>query len=162
MSTSAVATGTECRCCGNAPAMANSPVQGAYRRHHREQAAMARELDELEARRWSPCGRAAGAGGTVSARASLLSGREARGTGTRKFRRRSRPVPPPAVVALARPAEPVLEQLKLREARVRCRFPSPRIRATAGVAYRMDRGTPPKKANAALWPSQNASVVSVG
>ena len=55
---------------GNAPATANSPVQGAYRRHHREQAAMARELDDpaRDARRWSPCGPAAappGAGGTV-------------------------------------------------------------------------------------------------
>ena len=37
--------------------------------------------------------------------------------------------------------------------RVRCRFPSPRMRATARVvlAYRMERGTPPKNATAALW-----------
>ena len=41
--------------------------------------------------------------------------------------------------------------------RVRCRFPSPRIRATASLvlSYRMERGTPPKNATAALWPSQN-------
>ena len=45
--------------------------------------------------------------------------------------------------------------------RVRCRFPSPRMRATARLAlsYGMERGTPPKNATAASWPSQNASVV---
>jgi hypothetical protein len=48
--------------------------------------------------------------------------------------------------------------------RVRCRTPSPRMRATASVvlSYRIERGTLPKNANAALCPSQNASAVSAG
>lgn len=47
---------------------------------------------------------------------------------------------------------------------VRLRVPSPRIFATASVVLsnRIDSGTPPKKAKAATWPSQNASVVSAG
>src|SRR5215211_7398054 len=48
--------------------------------------------------------------------------------------------------------------------RVRWRTPSPRMRATASVvlSYRIEPGTLPKKLNAALCPSQNASVVSAG
>ena len=34
--------------------------------------------------------------------------------------------------------------------------------ASLVLSYRMERGTPPKNATAALWPSQNASVVSAG
>ena len=62
------------------------------------------------------------------------------------------------VVALARPAEPVLEQI--REDGVRCR--SPRMRATASLvlSYRMDHAA--EERNRRLWPSQNASVVSAG
>jgi hypothetical protein len=43
-------------------------------------------------------------------------------------------------------------------------LPSPQIFATAIVvlSYRIDSGTPPKNAKAALCPSQNASVVSAG
>src|SRR3979411_753951 len=48
--------------------------------------------------------------------------------------------------------------------RVRCRLPSPRMRATAilVLSYRIDGGTPPKNANARIWPSQKASVVITG
>jgi hypothetical protein len=44
------------------------------------------------------------------------------------------------------------------KARVRSRFPSPQIFATAIVvlSYRIDSGTPPKKANAQTCPSRNA------
>src|SRR3981081_1016262 len=40
--------------------------------------------------------------------------------------------------------------------RVRCRLPSPRMRATAilVLSYRIDLATPPKNANARTWPSQ--------
>ena len=50
------------------------------------------------------------------------------------------------------------------KARVRVRWPSPRIRATASLvlSYSIDSGTPPKKAKAATCPSRNASVVSAG
>ena len=87
---------------------------------------MARELDDpaRDARRWSPCGPAAAPPWRrrhCSARASLRAAKlSARGTGTRKFRR-MKPTSPSdlaLVVALARPAEPVLEQivgLKFRE-----------------------------------------------
>ena len=72
------------------------------------------------------------------------------------------------VVAFARSAQPILEQvvrLQLGETRA-CvaRLPSPRMRATAilVLSYRIDFGTPPKNANARTWPSQKASVVSAG
>ena len=50
------------------------------------------------------------------------------------------------------------------KARVRSRRPSPQILATAilVLSYRIDSGTPPKKAKAATCPSRNASVVSRG
>src|SRR5580704_17126088 len=65
------------------------------------------------------------------------------------------------VVAFARSAEPVLEQvvrLQLGEPRVRYRLPSPRMLATAilVLSYRIDCGTPPTNANARIWPSQKA------
>ena len=102
---------------------------------------------------------------------SIVEGREALGT-----RDGDQEVPPDEadqsldlalVVALARPAEPVLEQivgLKLREDARSLPLPIAQDRATASLvlSYRMERGTPPKKATAALWPSQNASVVSAG
>ena len=73
-----------------------------------------------------------------SARASLRAAKlSARGTGTRKFRR-MKPTSPSnlaLVVALARPAEPVLEQivgLKLREGR-----------AFAAASHRPGSGQPP-------------------
>jgi len=71
------------------------------------------------------------------------------------------------VVALARPTEPVLEQivrLQLAEHPRGWRSPSPRIRATAilVLSYRIDRGTPPKNVKARTCPSQKASVVSAG
>ena len=45
-----------------------------------------------------------------------------------------------------------------------CSLPSPRVRATAilVLSKRIKRGTPPKKANPATWPSQKVSVVSPG
>jgi hypothetical protein len=44
------------------------------------------------------------------------------------------------------------------------RLPSPRMRATATLrlSYKIDSGTPPKKANAEMCPSRKASVVSAG
>ena len=102
---------------------------------------------------------------------SIVEGREALGT-----RDGDQEVPPDEadqsldlalVVALARPAEPVLEQivgLKLREDARSLPLPiaqDPGNRQL-GVVVQDGSGTPPKKANAALWPSQNASVVSAG
>ena len=133
---------------------------------------MARELDDpaRDARRWSPCGpeprRLAPA---ALFGESIVEGREAlaRFNGDQE-------VPPDEadqsldlalVVALARPAEPVLEQivgLKLREDARSLPLPIAQDPGNRQKSYRMDRGTPPKKANAALWPSQNASVVSAG
>jgi len=48
--------------------------------------------------------------------------------------------------------------------RPRVQSPSPRMRATAifVLSYKIDWGTPPKKAKAETWPSQKASVVSPG
>ena len=71
------------------------------------------------------------------------------------------------VVALARPTKAILEQVvgrQLAEGAVRCRLPSPRTRATASLvlSYKIDRGTPPKNANADTCPSRRASVVSPG
>ena len=67
------------------------------------------------------------------------------------------------VIALAGTAKPIRKQI------VRLQFaehtrPLPRIRATASLvlSYRIEAGTLPKKANAATWPAQNASVVSAG
>ena len=47
---------------------------------------------------------------------------------------------------------------------VRRRLPPPGIFATANfvLSYRTLWGTPPRKRNADMWPSQNASVVSAG
>ena len=71
------------------------------------------------------------------------------------------------VVAFARPAEPVLEQVMALQFRKHCerrRSPPFTIRATARrvLSYRIDRGTPPKKSKAATCPSQKASAVSAG
>lgn len=57
--------------------------------------------------------------------------------------------------------EPQLSSVK---ARVRSRFPSPQIFATAILrfSYRIEHGTPPKNANAETYPSRNDSVVSLG
>ena len=108
---------------------------------------------------------------------SIVEGREALGT-----RDGDQEVPPDEadqsldlalVVALARPAEPVLEQivgLKLREDARSLRFPAQDPATGLVLSYRMDRGTPPKKANAALWPSagrlrrigRNKATITVG
>ena len=58
----------------------------------------------------------------------------------------------------------VKDYVREHRARARCRVPSPGRRATASrvLSYRMDRGTPPRKANAASWPSRKASLRSAG
>ena len=135
---------------------------------------MARELDDpaRDARRWSPCGpqprRLAPA---ALFGESIVEGREALGT-----RDGDQEVPPDEadqsldfalVVALARPAEPVLEQivgLKLREDARSLPLPiaqDPGNRQL-GVVVQDGSGDAAEEGKRALWPSQNASVVSAG
>ena len=88
--------------------------------------------------------------------------------GTRKFRRiADKPFDLALVVAFARSAEPVLEQIVRLQLGEHPRALPLAVTEDEGttilvLSSRVDFRTPPKNANAPTWPSQNASVVSAG
>ena len=92
-----------------------------------------------------------------------------RGTGTSMFRRvkPAKPIDLALVIELARLAEPVLEQIVGLQLREDARSLPLSIAQDAGnrqtgLGVQDGAGDAAEERNPALWPSQNASVVSAG